>query len=149
MRLNHLNNHAAASAFLLGEADLNSKNAHLSVNATECEPIGQIASYFRAAFQEGKGEVAVCLHKVHRYVDSGRKAGATIRDTKSEPQWVFPEDGSESPAFRHRPVPARKMLTASPSHCGVEFVRALSDVQQRNFARLMAKKPRFHIFPQE
>ena len=108
-----------------------------------------IASYFREAFQEGKSEVTVCLHKVHKYVDNGRKAGATIRDTKGEPQWLFPEDGSESSAFKHRPVPARKMLAASPSHCGVEFVRALSDVQQRNFARLMAKKPRFHIFPQE
>ena len=34
-------NHAAASAFLLSEEDLNSKNAHLSVNATECEPISR------------------------------------------------------------------------------------------------------------
>ena len=33
------------------------------------------------------------------------------------------------------------MLTASPSHCGVEFVRALSDIPaRRNFARLMAKE---------
>jgi hypothetical protein len=139
-------NHASRTAFMLDEDNPTTNEErlpHLSVNATECEPIKDIANYFREKFQKGSGDVAICVHKVQQYVDRGRKAGASIRSSNSDPFWLFEENGVGLSAFKHRPV-SRRGGPNSPSHCGVEFVRKLDDLQQRNFSRLMAKYPRFH-----
>jgi hypothetical protein len=139
-------NHAAFSAFLLNPRDREKPDeAHLSVNATEVETIAQIAGTYREMFQSGTGEVAICTHKVRRYVDCGRKAGIQI--TNPSNAWVFQSSAGQLPAFRHRPGHAvpRKGIPANKSHCGVEFVRELNNLQERQFARRLAKKPKFHL----
>lgn len=140
-------NHAAVSAFLMDTDDMSDpKKAHLSVNATELESVSDIAAYYRATLQDGVGPVALCVHKVHKYVDAGKKAGSSVRRS-SVHSWVFDGPSEEEPAFKHRFVQAikEKGRPASPSHCGVEFLRVLSELQQRNFARVLAKRPKFHI----
>jgi hypothetical protein len=139
-------NRAAASAFLFSPEDFRDPSAHLSVNSLEVETIGEIANYYRSVFQDGDGEVAMCIHKVHRYIDGGRHAGVQVTQS-ADFQWVFLEQGRPSAAFKHRPIPPvrPKSRPPSPSHSGVEFLRSLDDVQQRKFARRMAQRPRFQV----
>lgn len=139
--------HATMSAFLPSEVDLrNPQNVHLSVNSTEVETIPEISDYFRTTQQNGHGEVALYVNKVQRFVDCGRKAGVQIVSQVDEPHWTFIGVNGPEGAFRHRPVQAQKTgRPGSPSHCGIEFIRAMNELQQRRFARELAKKPRFHI----
>jgi hypothetical protein len=141
--------HAASSAFLLNEIDQASNNAHLSVNSRELETVAEIASYYRKILQGDEGEVAFCLHRVYRYVENGKKAGAALR-TNTDRAWCFDESDSETPAFKHRPITRSRSDSrpSSPSHCGVEFIRTLTETQQRAFARRMAQKPRFQVLEQ-
>jgi hypothetical protein len=76
-------NHAASSAFQMDGDDLDADEPHLSVNALECQPIDGLADYLRTRFQGGEGDVAICVHKVHTYVDNGKKAGAAVRAAMS------------------------------------------------------------------
>ena len=144
------NKHAVPTAFLMNERDtLGDRQPYLSVNTRELEPIEAISEYYRTVFQNGPGEVAVCLHRVSKYVDEGRKFGLRIMwRGDNNLAWVFDEEAVEAPAFRHRPVREDKMRgsPASLSHCGVEFLRALTEVQQRNFARRMVQTPKFALF---
>lgn len=138
-------NHAAASAFLLGDDEMGDSAAHLSVNANEIESRSVIARYFADVFQDGIGPVAMCTHQVIRYVGECRNVGLPIAKA-NDPPWEFSEEGTQRPAFRHRKVqPFKRSETGSASHCGVEFVRALTDTQRRKFARRMAREPRFHL----
>lgn len=138
-------NHAASSAFLLDSDNLSHAEPHLSVNSTETESLADIANYYRDTLQDAGGEVAICVHQVNRYVDAGRHAGTEITASHDH-AWVFNDKSGELPAFKHRPVqPHRKSESGSPSHCGVEFLRSLSDLNQHKFARRMAKSPRFHL----
>ncbi len=144
------NKHAVHTAFLMNELDIfESRPPHLSVNSKELEAIEDISEYYRTKFQNGHGEVAVCLHRVKKYVEEGRKFGLGIKwRGDNDLAWVFDEDTGEAPAFKHRPVRENKKdgIPASPSHCGVEFLRALTEVQKRNFARRMVQRPKFAFF---
>lgn len=135
---------AAVSAFLLSDADLASKSAHLSVNSTRLETLSRILEYYQTVRQSGSGEVAYCTHSVSAYVKAGKRAGAQL--TKSSGEWAFPEASSTRPAFRERPVSG----TGSPStdcksHCGVEFIRSMSHKDQTDLARALARYPRFRV----
>lgn len=143
--------HAAASAFLPIPEDLqNPDKAHLSVNSTEVEPQREIAEYFRAVRQDGQGDVALYVNKIQNYVNCGRKADVRIRSCSNGPSWVFDSNRGQEDAFKHRPVKPVKETgrPGSPSHSGIEFIRAMNGLQHRKFARLLAKKPRYHIFNQ-
>jgi hypothetical protein len=115
---------------------------HLSVNALELEGRERVAEYYADALGSENGKVAVCIHTVFEYKDSGKKAGCWIVFNRVGSTWEFPEtNGSQAAAYRHRPVPRTEQFPyASWSHCGVEFVRALADVKLRQFARRMAKR---------
>lgn len=139
--------HAAASAFLLSDTDISSgSNPHLSVNSLEVESLAHIGDYLRKVFQADTGEVALCTHKVQRYVNEGRTCGLTISHGADE-GWTFVEGRASSAAFKHRPVQGLRARgrPGSQSHCGVEFLRAMTDLQRRQFARRMARSPRFHV----
>ena len=115
---------------------------HLSVNALELESREQIAEYYADVFGSEEGKVAVCIHTVFEYNDSGKKAGCRIEFNTANSTWEFPEtNGSRGVAYRHRPVSRTEQFPyASWSHCGVEFVRALAELKLRQFARRMAKR---------
>jgi hypothetical protein len=87
-------------------------------------------------------KVAICIHTVRDYSESGKKAGCAITFNQTDSCWKFVEpDGAMAVAYRHRPVrKTREFPHESWSHCGVEFIRALSDLKLRQFARRLAKK---------
>ena len=126
----------------LGAFMPNPGDNHLSVNSLELETRAQIAKYYADVFGNEDGRVAVCMHAVLEYNDSGKKAGCWIAFNRAESIWEFPEiSGQTAAAYRHRPVKRRPEFPfASASHCGVEFVRALADLKLRQFARRMAKR---------
>jgi hypothetical protein len=144
------NKHAVYTAFLMNDKDnFGERQSHLSVNTRELEPIETISEYYQTVFQNGQGEVAICLHRVIKYVDEGRKFGLVIRwRGDNDLAWVFDDYAVEALAFKYRPVREDKGhgIPASLSHCGVEFLRALTDVQQRSFARRMVRRPKFAFF---
>lgn len=138
--------HAAPTAFMLSPEDLaKSGRAYLSVNSLEVEAPAAIATYCRDAFQDGIGDVAICTHKVTQYVTAARKFGVTVSSEKGE--WVFGGQNGPSRMFTHLPTTpnARKGFPGSKSHCGVHFVRELSELKQKSLARHLAKSPRFHL----
>src|SRR4029077_6593786 len=53
-------------------------NSHLSVNSTEVEALEKIADYHRLNWQNGKGKVALSVHKVFEYCDCARKSSVSI-----------------------------------------------------------------------
>jgi hypothetical protein len=118
----------------------NPGETHLSVNSLEVEEKPQICSYYADAFQKGIGPVTVSTHSVKQYNELARKASCPL--IHSSGQWMFTEPtGTASPAYRHRPVSKRPGYPfESWSHSGVEFIRALSDLQARYLARRLAKK---------
>jgi hypothetical protein len=118
----------------------NPGDTHLSVNSLEVEKMREICGYYADAFQKGIGPVAVCTHSVKEYNELARKAPCPI--IHSNGQWMFTEPmGTVSPAYRHRPTSRTPNYPfESWSHSGVEFIRALSDLQLRHLARRLAKK---------
>jgi hypothetical protein len=115
---------------------------HLSVNSLEVETLQQIAEYYGGALGNEDGNVAVCIHTVLEYSDSGKKAGCWIEFNRAASAWEFSEiNGLRAAAYRHRPVHHSEGFPyASWSHCGVEFVRVLADVKLRQFARRLTKR---------
>lgn len=137
-------NRAAISAFRLDADDLDSAHPHLSVNSTEVEAVDQIVAYFQKTQQSGTGDVTLCFHNVKKYVELGKANGANLIAEKDE--WKFLDTSGYSTAFKHRPVKNTKQNINSPSHCGVEFIRSLSQLQQRALARDLAHYPKFKVF---
>jgi hypothetical protein len=142
--------HATPAAFLPSDDDLkDTTKAYLSVNSTEVESQEAIADYFRAVLQDGEGDVAIHTTKVQTYVNGGRREGVKIKYRPSESRWVFTsESGEEEDAFLHHEIrrSSSSGLPNSPSHCGVEFVRRLDDLEIRSLARFLAKSPRCHVY---
>lgn len=128
--------HAAATAFHLSDIDLTDNAPHLSVNAVDIEGIDIIADQFRR--RQGSGEVAVCTHKVQRYLEGAKKQGFSVTSNPAL-TWAFAGPAGVESAFRHRPTQISK------SHSGVEFIRALPDVKQKSLARYLARYPKFHL----
>jgi hypothetical protein len=118
----------------------NPGETYLSVNSLEVEEKGEICNYYAEAFQQGNGPVAVSTHSVKQHNELARKASCQVIYSNS--QWIFTEpSGTSSPAYRHRPISKRPSYPfESWSHSGVEFIRALSDIQLRHLARRLAKK---------
>jgi len=123
----------SSTAFLAATDD-----SHLSVNSTEVEKISSIVKYYRTRFDQ-EGKVSVALHKVAGYNDAAKKASVSLFQHPENGQWQFPEGNTVSDAYRHRPVSNKDPALTSPSHCGVECVRVLSETAARKMARLLAK----------
>ena len=121
---------------------LNPEEDHLSVNSLEVEPEQQIAEYYASVWGHEDRKVPICVHTIFEYNDSGKKAGCSIWFNQLDSRWQFAEtNGTPAAAYRHRPVFRKPDFPyESRSHCGVEFVRALSDLKQRQFARRLAKR---------
>ena len=120
----------------------NPDETYLSVNSIEVEPKDVIADYYREAFQDGQDQVAICTHKIREYTNVAKWASCQILLNATSGQWEFDDsDGKRAPAYRYRPVkPSQNFPFRSVSHCGVEFVRALSDLKIRHIARRLAKR---------
>jgi len=138
-------NRPADAAFLPDPRSTNPENDHFSVNSLEVEKVKEIAAYHRHNWQSNAGEVALCMHNVHDYSDVGRKCSVSINFDRKTGTWSFISSAGRSElAYRHRPVTTNvKNPLGSPSHCGVEFVRALSEYAETQFARRMSGKGRF------
>lgn len=108
----------------------------------ELETIQEIAHYHRVRAQGGEGGVALCAHKVAYYNDTAKKCGVDLTFDREKKIWTFADRGKSCAAYMHHP---RHDILKSPSHCGVEFSRALrTQYVQAKFARRMCNQ-RFHI----
>jgi hypothetical protein len=111
------------------------------VNSLELEGLRDIAGYYLHRFQNGVGDVAVCTTKVFAYNEAGKKCGVDIEYDETSACWKFKATAHpREDAYRHRPVTGE---LSSPSHCGVEFVRALKEHGRSQFARRLSGR-RFH-----
>jgi hypothetical protein len=82
---------------------------------------------------------------VNDYNDAGKKFGVDVTYDHQDSNWQFRgRHGALEEAYRHRPVLPHNNPVGSPSHCGVEFVRALSEHTASQFARRLARR-RFHL----
>ena len=139
-------NRPAVAAFLPDEPSEKPEEDHLSVNSLEIETMAQIAAYHRWRAQGDRGKVALCIHKVLDYTDAGKKAGIPVTYNQETASWEFREGRKVSAAYKHRPVRAvHNHPRPSPSHCGVEFARLLSDNDAAKFARRLTKR-RYHLY---
>lgn len=134
----------AITAFLESPPEDRTKE-YLSVNSLEVEGARLIAEYYRARFQSGRGPVAISTTTVRTFTYAGKKCGVDLHFDRSISQWLFGDlNGSNASAYKHHPLRASKDLK-SESHCGVEFVRMLSEHRRSQFARLLSGF-RFHLF---
>lgn len=138
-------NRPAVAAFLPAPPSASAADDYLSVNSLEVESLKDIATYHR--WRQGNvGKAALCVHKVHDYNDAGKKSGVQISYDHPLSRWRF---RGSSPAledaYRYRPVLKYDNPYGSPSHCGVEFTRALRDHAAAKFARRLSAKGRFHL----
>ena len=138
--LRHSGNRVATVAF-----QRNPDEAFLSTNSLEVERLDDIVRYYQIEIQRDESPVAICVHKVAEYNDAGRKAGVRIYRNRATDMWEYDAGGSMKTAYKHRPVRTHGARLPSPSHCGVEFLEILDDLAERKFARLMAKKKKFHL----
>lgn len=135
--------HPAVATFLPDPPSENPDNDHLSVNSLEIESMAQIAAYHRWR-QGDNGQVALCEHQLREYNDTGKKFGVDIFYDQQR-NWKFTaRSGTHEDAYRYRPVPVHNNPLGSPSHCGVEFVRAFKEHSAAQFARRMSRR-RFHL----
>ena len=137
-------NRVSPAAFLPDPPDLSSgsRPAYLSVNSLEVEPLQKIADYHHEIWQNNSGKVALAAHKVFHYREAGRQSGVVIDYDRAKQFYVFRERSDQlSRAFESIP---RTDFYKSPSHCGVNFVRALAEPQVGKFARRMAGG-KFHL----
>ncbi len=118
----------SSAAFLRNPGD-----TYLSVNSLEVESLPEIAKYYKATFQQSKGSVAVACRKIMVYNRAALVAGVLVtRDFQSK-IWQFLYQGSNLPAYRHRPSHLSK------SHCGVEFTISFGEeLAEKKFARRLA-----------
>ncbi len=120
--------------------------SYLSVNSTELETLDEISRYYRIELQGNRPGVAISVHKVVKYNDSGRKAGVAIVFDKAAARWDYLDStGTKKPAYKHRAVSARAGRLGSSSHCGVEFVDVFDKHDAIKFARRMALGQKFHL----
>jgi hypothetical protein len=139
------NNRPAVASFLPDLPSANPADDHLSVNSLEAETIKEIAAYYRWKWQNGLGRVALCVHKVYEYSEAGKKGGVSITYSRGLSIWQFLSlAGKQEAAYKHRPVRRHDNPFGSPSHSGVEFVRALSEHGAACFARRLSGK-KFHL----
>lgn len=132
------NRYPSSAAFELSARDLQSPKPYLSVNSTEVSSVGEIAQGYRRDRQGGAGEVALCIHKVARYVEAAKDAGATV--SRAAHGYEFPDAGTMTGALQWRPNRPLNL-----SHSGVEVIRALNEAGKRAFAIRMASKPKYQV----
>jgi hypothetical protein len=111
---------------------------HLSVHFVGVQSLADIVTYYRATFQNNVGQVAVCQHKVQEYNQACHITSVRLVFNRSEGEWEFSEADKMCPAYLLRAV------RHSPSHSGVEYVRAFAEKDELKFARRMSNK-RFHL----
>jgi hypothetical protein len=134
----------AVAAFLPDPPSANPDSDHLSVNSLEVESLAEIGAYHRWRAQSDAGRVALCVHKVHDYIDAGKKCDVTITYDRQLSKFQFLSAAKLQDAFKHRPVAAHNNPVGSPSHSGVEFARVLKEHRAAQFARRLSGK-RFHL----
>jgi len=137
-------NRPAVATFLPDPPSETPDKDHLSVNSLEIETLRDVGNFHRAIWQDNRGEVAICEHQVLEYNDAAKKAGIAVNYDRESSKWKFASSlTSVEDAYRHRPV-HRDEPPGSPSHCGVEFVRALKEHKAAQFARRLTGQ-RFHL----
>lgn len=137
-------NRAATAAFLADPGPPREK--FLSVNSLGIESIKDIAEYYREVLQNDADKVAVCIHKVVDYNSTARFSGMALTYNREASRWEYSSSGGMKPAYEHRAVPAIRDRKGSPSHSGVMFIEALEELAERNFARRMALRRKFHLY---
>lgn len=134
----------AAAAFLPDPPNPKVSKPFFSVNSMEIEGPTEIANYHRSLRQSGKGKVAICDHTVYEYNEAGKKADVPLSYNGTSQNWEFQGSKGKEAAYGHHPSVESKHEFKSPSHSGVEFVRALTVNNEGKFARRLASK-KYHL----
>lgn len=115
------------------------KEQHLSVNSTDIHSVRQIAAIYADIFENGNRPVALTQPRVSDYNFAADHVGLTVTYNEPKGRWEFFEHNAVTPAYLHH---ARER---NESHCGVEFVRALADFKEFQFATRMAKSKTYKM----
>ncbi len=108
---------------------------HLSVNSTEVHTEKQIAAIYKQKFSE-PGPLVVHMPTIEQYVEAAAHTGLRLARSSANDTWVYQRDTKDLPAFLHRPK------EGNASHCGVEFVKHMTQNEMNKFALRIAYKPR-------
>ena len=117
------------------EAFVEERGEPLSVNSIGIESKRDVARHYANSFETGKpNRVAISFAKLSKYNKAGEKAGVIIRYPSASREWTCLDNkGNTCAAYtltNHK---------KSPSHSHVQFVRYLSEINAKRFARAMAK----------
>ena len=126
----NLGNRPAAGAYQKKEGE-----TYLSVNSTEVETARQIAQFYSDTIEKGPRPIAIASPIVSDYNRAASDSGIMLKFDEQKKYWEFYNHGAYEPAYRHRPGKNKE----NKSHCGIEFVRILSDRMDFQFAVRMAR----------
>ncbi len=116
------------------EAFVEARGEPLSVNLIGAESKRDVARYYANSFEGGRpSSVAVSSAKLSKYNKAGKKAGVIIRYQSASREWTCDNGGKTYAAY------ALTNHEKSPSHSHVQFVRYLSEIDAKKFARAMAR----------
>lgn len=118
------------------------RETYLSVNSLEIDSMSTIVSYYRKTFEDGRGQVALTIHRIKECNMAGQVAGVSVKFDKNQGCWLFEESSTKLPAYRLRKEPN------SDSHSGVEFVNAFgkNTLAEKKFTRKMVIKKKANVY---
>lgn len=112
---------------------LRPKETYLSVNALGIESKEEIAKRYRDQFQGGKGIIRVAIHKLYEYAEASKGTAGAVSYNQSSRRYEFIEGGLAKQAVDQRGECA--------SHCGIEYLRVLDELESLRVARRLSRKP--------
>jgi hypothetical protein len=112
----------------------NPKGTHLSVHSLDLASKTSIAKYYRDTFQDGRGNAAFCIHTVYEYNEASNGTNGSVKFNRKLSSWEFIENEQSCAAYKHRPE------NHYHPHCGVEYVRALDELEMMKVARRLATR---------
>ena len=107
---------------------LTENEEYLSVNSTEVQTVNQIAEVYATIFEQNRHPIAIACPTLASYNEAATGVGLEITYNDSTKCWEFRKGSGWSTAYRHW----RKAGNAS--HCGVQYLGALSDRDGFHFA---------------
>lgn len=123
------------------DAFVDERGKPLSVNSLGIESKQDVARYYAKSFEGGRpSRVAVSSAKLSKYNKAGEKAGVIIRHQSAPREWTCLDNGGKTCAAY-----ALTNHEKSPSHSHVQFVRYLSEIDAKKFARAMARTGRVMV----
>jgi hypothetical protein len=120
----------------------------LSVNTTEIHTLKQIADTYSRRVKGATRPIAISNPTVAVYNENAGKVLKT-KLRRSKERWVYTSGSDEHVAYVYSPVTKEKchVKVGDASHCEIAYTKHFDEKQDFEFARLMAQKPKFDLFP--